>query len=451
MRTASAVLTLVAATAVLGPAGTAGQSTDPARASRTATDSTANYGKTPDELLPYRGFRDPYIEFFADEQPFLGTGRDKAPPAGLESVRIGLLAPLDDASAEAVMGRRMLQGATLAVEEANADGGYRGLPFEIVVRDDVGPWGSSSNKFVELYDEAVWAVLGSIDGQSTHIALRAALKLEVPIVTSGSTDPTLTETRIPWYVRVNADDRQNAYALASWIFQDREFRRVAVFRANTRYGRVGIGEFRDAARRLQKPLLLELRYGTGDRDFTPQIERMRDAGAEAVVLWGDSEDMARIVRQMRALGMTQPVYGPDRMLAPEFLAAVGDAGDGVVAVDLWNPEREDPVLRAFYARYRERFGEEADAMAAHGYDGMNLILDAVREAGLNRARIRDAMTAVDEYRGVTGSIPLDPTWNDVGAVYLAELRDGAYVYFAESVNGRLRTIGPAPRTERTAR
>jgi branched-chain amino acid transport system substrate-binding protein len=449
MGTARRVLTLLVAAVAAGATGLAAQSAGPVRSA--ADSAAANYGKTPDELLPYRGFRDPFIEFFADEQPFLGTGRDKEAPADLASVRIGVLAPLDDASAEAVMGRRMLQGAMLAVEEANAAGGYQGLPFEIVPRDDVGPWGSSSNKLVELADEEVWAVLGSIDGQSTHIALRVALKFEIPMVTTGSTDPTLTETRIPWLLRVNADDRQNCYALASHIFQERGFRRVAMFRANSRYGRVGVGEFKDAARRLQKPLLLELRYGTGDRDFTAQLERIRDGGAEAVVLWGDSEDMARIVRQMREMGMTQPVYGPDRMLTPEFLAAVGDAGEGIVAVDLWNPDRDDPALQDFEVRYRERFGEDAETMAAHAYDGMTVLIDAVREAGLNRARIRDALTSLDEVRGVTGHIPLDPTWNDIGAVYLAELRGGEFVYFAESVNGRLRSIDPGPRTEGTER
>lgn len=423
----------------------------PARSQDEASEEArVNYGRTPDRLLPYRGFRAPYVEFFKDRQPFLGTGRDKLPPSDLESVRIGVLAPLDDVSPEAVMGRRMLQGAQLAVEEANAAGGYQGLPFELVIRDDVGPWGASSNKFVELNDAGVWAVLGSIDGQSTHIALRAALKLEVPLVTSGSTDPTLSETRIPWFVRVNADDRQNSYALASYIFNRLGLRRVAMVRANTRYGRVGVAEFKDAARRLQKPLLLELRWGPGDRDFSTQLARIDDAGADAVVLWGDSEDMAAVVRQLRERGMDQPVFGPDRMAAPEFVRAVGAAGEGVVAVDLWYPERADPLLRGFEQRYRDRFAEEADAMAAHAYDGMRLILDAVGHAGLNRVLIRDALSALEEHAGVTGRIPFDATLNDVGPVYLATFEGGAFHYFAESRNGELRDLGGAsPQPDRT--
>ncbi len=391
-------------------------------------EGSGSYGNTPDELRPYRGFNDPYKLFFAEEQPFLGTGREKKPPANLKSVRIGFLGPLDDASPEAILGKRMLQGATLALEEANAAGGYRGLPFEMVIRDDVGPWGAASNKLVELNDEKVWVVLGSIDGQSTHIALRVALKLELPMVTSGSTDPTLTETRIPWYIRVNGDDRQFCYTLARYIYSEKKIERVAVLRANSRYGRVGIGEFRDAARRLGKPLLLELRYGSGDTDFATQLERIKNSSAQAVVLWGDAEEMAAIVKQMRALGMKHPVFGSDRLVSPEFLKAAGAASEGIVAAYPYDPARQDEKLKRFNEAYRARFGEEPEAQAAHAYDGMKLIIEAIGAAGLNRAGIRDWLTGIKRHDGVTGEIILDPTWNDVGAVYLATVRDGKYQF-----------------------
>ncbi|MDX1741496.1 MAG: ABC transporter substrate-binding protein, partial [Rhodothermales bacterium] len=383
------------------------------------------YANTPEEMRPYNEFHDRYDLFFAEPQPFLGTGRGKAPPENLASVRIGVLAPLGD-SREAVFGRRMLNGAILAIEEANTSGGYRGLPFELIVRDDVGPWGAASNKLVELNDEKVWAVLGSIDGQSTHIALRVALKAELMMVTTGSTDPTLTETRIPWLVRVNADDRQNSYALATHIFQEKGHRRVAVLRVNNRYGRVGIGEFRDAARRLSRPLLFELRFAPGDTSFTAQLERIKKSPADAIVLWTDAEEGGRIVKAMRAMDMQHPVYGSDRLVSDVFLETAGPAADGVIATYPFNPLREHADLRSFIERYRSRFREEPDWYSAHAFDGMNMIIDGIRKAGLNRVRIRDVLSEHTSYHGVTGEIPLDPTLNDVGPVWLVEVSDGEF-------------------------
>ncbi len=386
------------------------------------------YSTTPTEIRPYRQFHGHYKLFFAEEQPFLGPGRDKEAPKGLKSVKIGFLGPLEG-SYEAPLGRRMLQGAILAIEDANREGGYNGIPFELVVRDDVGAWGTSSNKTVELNDEGVWAFLGAIDGQSTHIALRVVLKIYLPFVTSGSTDPTLTETRIPWYVRVNGDDRQMTYALAKYVYDVKKHERVAVLRVNNRYGRVGIGEFNAAARRLGKPILIEQRFGVGDRDFTMQLEKIKKSSADAIVLWADAVEGGIIMKQMRAMGITLPVYGNDRLVEKEFLEIAGKDAEGLVVTYPYNPDLPNPGHERFEQIYRERYGEEAEWFATHAYDGMNLIIDAIRAAGLNKARIRDYLTSVGTYHGITGEIPFDETWNDVGPVALAELRDGKFHFF----------------------
>jgi len=68
------------------------------------------------------------------------------------------------------------------------------------------------------YDEKVWAMLGSLGADSTHIALRAILKMEVPIVNSAATDPTIPETIVPWYLTTIQDDRVQSYTLARRIY-----------------------------------------------------------------------------------------------------------------------------------------------------------------------------------------------------------------------------------------
>ena len=76
------------------------------------------YGNTPDELVPYGRFQKAYKNFFDEPQLFTGAGREKAPPSDLDVVKIGLLGPLDG-SVMVPQGLQMLQGATLAMEEAN--------------------------------------------------------------------------------------------------------------------------------------------------------------------------------------------------------------------------------------------------------------------------------------------------------------------------------------------
>ena len=118
-------------------------------------------------------------------------------PKEVDEVRIGFLGPMENHPDER-LGSAMLHGAQLAVDEANARGGYGGKPFRLMVHNDQAIWGASSNEIVKMaYDDKVWAILGSISGESTHIALRVALKAEVPIVNCAATDPTIPETIIP--------------------------------------------------------------------------------------------------------------------------------------------------------------------------------------------------------------------------------------------------------------
>jgi len=274
--------------------------------------------------------------------------------------------------------------------------------------------------------------VGSIDGINSHVALRVALKLEIPMVNTGDPDPTFTETRIPWMIRVVGDDRQSSYALAIEIFKNRGFTKVAVLRVNNRYGRVGIGEFNDVSTRMGYPLQLHMRYADGDTDFTKQIERIKDTESEAIVLWtNNSEEAYLILKQMREMGLEQPVFTCDRIVTREFLERAGDLANGIISTYPYNPNLPIPKLKEFNKNYQRRFGEEPDTFAAHAYDGTTMLIEAIHMAGLNRTLIRDVltdMTTFQNYKGVTGEIIFDASWNDIGKIWLVEIVDGKFVF-----------------------
>jgi hypothetical protein len=157
-----------------------------------------------------------------------------------------------------------------------------------------------------------------------------------------------------------------------------------------------------------------------------------NSNPEAVVLWGNAKETALILKQMRQMGMKQAVYGSDRLVSPEFLKIAGPLAEGVVTTCQYNPTLEIPELIAFNRNYQERFGQEPDVFAAHAYDGMNILIQAIQKAGLNRVLIRDLLTDLKTfqgYRGITGEIIFDASWNDIGPIWMAEVRDGKYEFF----------------------
>lgn len=418
---------------------------DEARLDEELPDDRFSYANTPDPLQPY-GALIPYRDFFTQRTPFYGTGRDEPDPTGLTSIRIGFIASIEDVEEpqrapvvgperieglKAMFGRRMFLGATLAVEEANINGGYKGIPFEIVPRTDFVLWGQSSNELVQfVHKDRVWSVLSGIDSNHNHVLARTALRTEIPLLNAGSTDPTLVEHTIPWLVRNINDDRQNAYVLLHEIYRVKKLRRIAILRVNDRDGRMGIKEFVQGARRLGHPIVIEQRYLPQDTDFEDQLERIRKTSPDALVLWSNPVKAGQIVHQIRQLGIEVPIFGFDRMADDLFLETAKESAEGVVIVATMNPDSEEVAWSTFVNRYQQRWVEKPDAFAAHAYDGMNLLINAIRTAGLNRVRIRDTLFELKQYLGVTGEIIFDTNMNDISKPWLAIVKDGRYHYYS---------------------
>ncbi len=395
-------------------------------------DKKQNYGKAPDEIFPYDKYAKPYKYHFLIPLEFYGAGRELKPPVNLKEVRIGFLGPLSG-SIMVTQGKQMLQGATLAMEEANKHGGYKGLPFKLMIHNDVGQWGAAANEVVKMDDEKVWAFLGSIDDIVSHVALRAALKLEIFMVCTGDPDPTFTETNIPWTLRVISDDRQGIYALINQIYKKDGHSRVAIIRTGARYGRVAFKIFSENATRVGHPVIIEERFTDGETDFKTQLERIMVTNPDAILIWGNAKESALILQQARLIGLKQPIYGSDRMVNPEFLKIAGNLADGMVTTCQYNPDSDNPKLKAFKTNYLKRFGQEPDVFAAHAYDGMNLLIEAINKAGLNRVLIRDLLTdrkTFQGYPGVTGNIELDGSWNEIRDIFMAKVNKGKFEFTA---------------------
>lgn len=414
---------------------------------RPAPRSLHPYTGAPDDLRPYAKFQKPYYEHYNELIEYNGAARDIPDPdlKTLDEIRIGFLAPLYDHPDQA-LGHRMLNGAQLAVGEANAAGGYCGKPFRIISHNDYdnwqnsrlatqGPdkdsaiWGSASNDAVKMiYDDKVWAMFGSISSESTHIALRLSLKAETPIVNSASTDPTIPETIIPWYFTDIQDDRVQGYTLARHIYTELGLKRVALLRVNDRYGRFGVIKFRDASRRLGHPVAIEQKFFPGDTDFRHQLGVINDTGVDAIVLWTDQGPAAEILKEMRELGMKQRVFGSHRTIGDDLIKLAGPAAEGFEAVYPYDPSQRTQRWLDFNTHFEARYHEKPDHFAALAYDAMQVLLQSICRAGLNRGRIRDALTGVTEYDGVTGHMVFDPNCKNISPLFLGTVHDGTITY-----------------------
>ncbi len=403
------------------------------------------YADQPQDLRPYARFEKPYYEYYLEPNIYTGAGRDIPDPKNISEVRIGFIGPIDPGP-EQVDGLRMLHGAQLAVEEANARGGYGGKPFRLMLHNDYDNWqanavygydrptdptiwGSASNEAVKMiYDDKDWAIFGSINSESTHIMLRVVLKGEITIVNCASTDPTIPETSVPWYFTDLQDDRVQAFTLARHIYTELGLKRIALLRVNNRYGRMGVPQFRNASTRLGHPVVIEQKFLPGDTDFSRELQIIRASRVDGIVLWADETETANILKQMQTLGMKQRVFGSYRTLGPDLLAQAGSAAEGFEAVFPYDPTRNDPRWLEFNRRFEARFHEPPEQFASLAYDAMNALLESICKAGLNRARIHDALADIEQYDGVTGHMIFDPNQKNVAPMFMGTVHNGAITY-----------------------
>ena len=396
------------------------------------------YGNMPPAAAPFGRYIKPYQQWYVDPATLGYDGGARIEPDGdaaeLKTINIGFLGPLDADNYDSPYGIAMLHGSQMAIEEANARGGYHGKPFALKVHDDLPLWGASSMAISDMvYNDHAWAMLGSVDSSSTHIELRATLKLELPIMDTATNDPTVTQTRIPWLMHNFPDDRQQGYALADYIFNQLKLKRVGILQVNNRYGRAGKEIFFATARRTGHQPLVEVWYAPGSTDFSSQLGTLKASGIDGLVLWGDAAQAGLILKQMRALGMQQPVFGSSRIGYPEVLKIAGPAAEGLVMISPLDPTRSDPRWQQFRQHFLARFHAEPDPYAAYAYDGMNILIGAIEQAGLNRGRIMDALRQYEMkgYSGVSGNAFFDYTLNNIAPVTFMQVRDGRFAYWPE--------------------
>ncbi len=179
----------------------------------------------------------------------IGTGKTLSQDIENPSLKIKIGLLIQDSSYISVV-----QGAELAVRNANSKGGLNGRRFLIVVRSMEGPWGTGSKQAVDLiFEEKVWALLGAHDGRNAHLVEQAATKSQVVFVSAWSGDPTLSQAFVPWFFNCVPNDRQQAGSLIEEIYNRRKIIQVAVVYGNDYDSKTALDNFLKQAKMSGKP------------------------------------------------------------------------------------------------------------------------------------------------------------------------------------------------------
>ncbi|MFQ5641712.1 MAG: ABC transporter substrate-binding protein [bacterium] len=347
-------------------------------------------------------------------------------------MKIGLLITGKEArSGEGLAAKR---AAEMAIAEANANGGFEGRPFKLIVRSLDGPWASGSKEIVKLiFEDRVRALMSSLDGRSAHLAEQIVTKARVAMVASRASDPSLTQINIPWIFRCVPDDRQQAEALIKEIYRERHLQEVAIITANTYDAKIAATTFSRVAVAAGHPRPRQFSFEKSDSNFQNLLAQIERAKIEAIVLFGQTSLVVKkLVQQMRSREIDPALFGPLTLIDEAFLILTETDLDGAVfiAPGHWRT----PAGKRFGREFEEFHGSPPAAVAAYAYDGMGLIVEAIKRAGLDRQKIRDALASIEYQQGMTGAIGFDASGQRQGVVHLFEIVNGRPGFLHESLS-----------------
>ena len=302
----------------------------------------------------------------------------KSAQAQEDSLPIGFCGALTGRSS--AYGISVKKGAELAVERINLSEGIDGQKLELLSVDDQQKERLSSEKITSLiYDSNVLAIIGTTDSGCTHVAARIAMKARVPLIATVATDPSLTRLNNPYVFRNLADDLIQGKALVKHMIDDRRIRDIAIVHVDTRYGRGGAAVVEEAIRDRKRSPLARLTFDSGQRDFGDLLSKLEKLRPKAMVLWGLYPEGAALTKATKERIPGIEIFGPDGLAAKAFIEEAGRAAEGVTLTYPFNPRRKnDPLVASFIEGFEEKYDETPDSFAAHAYDAVYQIAEAMK-------------------------------------------------------------------------
>jgi len=324
-----------------------------------------------------------------------------------ETVRIPVVAPFSGPLA--AFGRGVRNGARLKAEELNTNGGINGKPVIIEFIDDLGEPGAAAAVAARLAgDSRIAVVVGHVCSSATLAALPIYREARLPAITPASTNPAIGRSS-PYYFRtIYQDDQQGAF-LARYVRQARQCNRIAIFYQNNDYGLGLERAFVGKARELGLEIVGSAPYRAATTTFQAQLASFRMKQPDAIFIAGYAPQASLIISQARSLGITCAIFGGDGL--DDGIMLENPDAEGLFVTTPFLADRGGAMIQDFVERYRQRFGYEADWLAASTYDAVGLAAAALIRAGCDRERIRAWLagrkTPEKAYPGITGPICFD--------------------------------------------
>lgn len=312
-------------------------------------------------------------------------------------------------------GKAIKMGAELAIEEINAAGGVLGKKLEFIQYDDAGapPRGVDNVRRIALQDNCI-AMLGGYHS-TVALAQRDPIhETKMPYIgTIAANTKVIENGRDPNYMfRVSAKDRWVTKFLVAEAIKRSESDKIGIMYENTGWGKGALPDLQNALKENELKEVGAETFNWKDTDMTPQLIRLRDAGADTLIMWGLDREGNQILRSLQKIGWKPTIIG-----AWGFAGNLGELAGELANCALimqtysWMGEL-GPKAKELYAKMQKEYGIKSQSEirmgsgVANAYDAVYILAQAIEKAGsFDRAKVYDALFEVNHEGLVTNYAP----------------------------------------------
>ncbi|HEY5526864.1 MAG TPA: ABC transporter substrate-binding protein [Candidatus Anoxymicrobiaceae bacterium] len=350
--------------------------------------------------------------------------------------KVGVILSLSGPAAP--LGQSEQRSINLLKSQLDKQGGINGQPVEFIIQDDESDPAKASvaaNKLIQ--QDKVPVLIGCSSSGSTLAIMPIAEKAQVPVVAMAAGTP-VTQPVKKYIFSVAPSDTLVIQRALMYFKDEIKIQRISVLHDANAYGTGGADQVKAMAPKYNIAIVADESYGSADTDMTPQLTKIAQTNAQAILVWGTNPGPASIAKNMQQLGMKIPFVGSSGIANKTFINLAGSAANGVVfpASRLILPQtipagsQWAKTVQSFSAAYKQAYNQDIDTFAAHGWDSSNIVVNALKVAGDNSAEIRNQIEKLKDYPGADGVFNYSPTNHaglKVDALVMVLIQNGQWV------------------------
>jgi len=364
---------------------------------------------------------------------------------GPESIRIGVNAPLTGDIPKVGEGTKF--AAQMWLEDVNAAGGIevggKKYKVELIIEDNESKAESAVKATTKLItEEDVLAIVGPQSSKQAIPAGGKANELGTPMISPWSTNPDTTKDR-PFVFRGCFLDPFQGPVVANFIKDEFGFKKAAVLYDVASDYPKGLAEFFKAAWEKQNgpgSVVAYESFTTKDTDFSSQLTKINNSGAEVLFTPQYYNEVALIVQQAHQLGWNKPIVGSDSWGSAETVKLCGKDCYGLFFSTHYAAAGAKGATKAFIDRYQKEHGYVPDDVAALTWDAMCIVQAAIEGAGelsgdieKDRIAVRDALASIKDFDGITGKMTFTEDGDPIKCAVIVRISDAGEFEFYKSV------------------